>query len=200
MADAEHIGDDDFETELTPEALTEADDFEPIDEIEREALNQDLVDVKVLKEVLAARGIKGIVVWCPDCESDHYLGWDLLAGNLQRILAAGRPPVHEPAFEPDPDEYVSWDYARGFLDGFDAYPTEAAGDEICGFCGSALPEGGYQWSHCPSCGSELAPINLIRELRRRDWTLEDITVLMQEAGFEPPLIDLAQMKKDDEDE
>jgi hypothetical protein len=32
--------------------------------------------------------------------------------------------VHEPAFEPDPDDYVSWDFARGFLDGY-----ESSGDE-----------------------------------------------------------------------
>jgi hypothetical protein len=25
--------------------------------------------------------------------------------------------VHEPAFDPDPAQYVSWDYARGFADG-----------------------------------------------------------------------------------
>jgi hypothetical protein len=25
--------------------------------------------------------------------------------------------VHEPAFAPDPADYVSWDYARGFADG-----------------------------------------------------------------------------------
>lgn len=97
---------------------------EPLDENEREALRQDLVDVQVLKEVLGPKGIKGAVFYCPDCGEDHYLAWDLLAGNLQELLEAGESPVHEPAFEPDPDDYVSWDYARGFLDGYESFEQE----------------------------------------------------------------------------
>ena len=97
---------------------------EPLDDDEREALRQDLQDVEVLKGLLAPRGIKGVVFYCPDCDEDHYLAWDLLAGNLQELLDAGESPVHEPAFEPDPDDYVSWDFARGFLDGY-----ESSGEE-----------------------------------------------------------------------
>lgn len=97
---------------------------EPLDDEERAALRQDLVDVQVLKEVLGPKGIKGTVFYCPDCEEDHYLAWDLLAGNLQELLEAGESPVHEPAYDPDPDEYVSWDYARGFLDGYESFEQE----------------------------------------------------------------------------
>ncbi len=96
----------------------------PLEEDEREALEQDLVDVQVLKEVLGPKGIKGTVFFCPDCDEDHYLTWDLLAGNLRELLAEGESPVHEPAFDPDPDEYVSWDYARGFLDGYESFEQE----------------------------------------------------------------------------
>ena len=32
-------------------------------------------------------------------------------------LDSGRPRVHEPAFDPDPDHYVTWEYARGYTDG-----------------------------------------------------------------------------------
>lgn len=99
-------------------------DDEPLKEEERAALRQDLVDVQVLKEVLGPKGIKGAVFYCPDCSEDHFLAWDLLAGNLQELLDAGESPVHEPAFEPDPEEYVSWDYARGFLDGYESYEQE----------------------------------------------------------------------------
>ena len=109
MGSEEHIGNPDFDDSGDEE----------IGEDEREALEQDLVDVKTLKAVLGSRGVKGVVVFCPDCDDDHFLGWDLLAGNLQQILESGRPPVHEPAWEPDPDEYVTWDYARGFLGHFD---------------------------------------------------------------------------------
>jgi hypothetical protein len=103
-------------------------DEEPLDEEERELLQQDLVDVRVLKELLGPKGIKGTEFYCPDCEEDHYLTWDLLAGNLQEILEAGESPVHEPAFEPDPEEYVKWDYARGFLDGYESFEQEELGD------------------------------------------------------------------------
>ena len=101
---------------------------EPLGDNEREALRQDLLDVQVLKEVLAPKGIKGAVFYCPDCDEDHFLAWDLLAGNLQELLEAGESPVHEPAFDPDPNDYVSWDYARGFLDGYESYEDEEGGD------------------------------------------------------------------------
>lgn len=166
-------------------------DFEEIDEVERDALHQDLLDVKTLKAVLGSRGVKGVVVFCPDCDSDHFLGWDLLAGNLQSIIAAGKPPIHEPAWEPDPDEYVSWDYARGFLDGYETYPEERLGGSTCGFCGSGLPEGGYEWAFCPSCGKDLAPINLIYRLKKKGWTSGQIAELMEQSGFDPPLFESA---------
>jgi len=102
----------------------------PLDEDERELLHQDLVDVQSLKELLGPKGIKGVVFYCPDCDEDHYLAWDLLAGNLKELLDAGESPIHEPAFQPDPDEYVSWDYARGFLDGYESYETEELGDAL----------------------------------------------------------------------
>ncbi len=97
---------------------------EPLDDDEREALRQDLEDVGMLKNLLAPRGIKGVVFYCPDCDEDHYLAWGLLAGNLRHLLEDGESPVHEPAYEPDPDDYVSWDFARGFLDGY-----ESSGEE-----------------------------------------------------------------------
>ena len=101
---------------------------EPLDPEEREALRQDLLDVQVLQDVLGAKGIKGTVFYCPDCDEDHFLTWELLSGNLQELLEQGESPVHEPAFDPDPDEYVSWDYARGFLDGYESYEQEELGE------------------------------------------------------------------------
>lgn len=100
------------------------DEDAPLDEEEKEALRQDLLDVQVLKDVLGTQGIKGTVFFCPDCDEDHFLTWDLLAGNLQELLDAGESPVHEPAFDPNPDDYVSWDYARGFLDGYESFQKE----------------------------------------------------------------------------
>ncbi|MGH2732400.1 MAG: DUF5319 family protein [Actinomycetota bacterium] len=165
-----------------------------IDEEERHALEQDLVDVKTLKAVLRSRGIKGVVVYCPDCEDDHFLDWDLLADNLQQILETGQPPVHEPAWEPDPDEYVTWDYALGFLDGFESRGGERGGEESCGYCGTALPDEGRGWAYCPACGKELAAINLIYELRRQGWSAERIAELLDRAGFDRPSIDIDEIE------
>ena len=100
----------------------------PLEPEDREALRQDLLDVQVLKEVLGSKGIKGTVFYCPDCDEDHFLTWELLSGNLQELLEQGESPVHEPAFNPDPDEYVSWDYARGFLDGYESFEQEELGE------------------------------------------------------------------------
>lgn len=178
--------------EPTGPEFEDPDDFEGFDEIdpvERESLHQDLVDVKILKAVVGSRGIKGVVVFCPDCEDDHFLGWDLLAGNLQQMIQSGRPPVHEPAWEPNPDDYVSWDYARGFLDGYETYPEGRSTGRNCGYCGAPLPEGGYAWSHCPSCGHDLSPVNLIYNLRKKGWSSESIAELLEISGFDPPLFD-----------
>ena len=139
----------------------ERDPFEeedaPLAEEEIEALQQDLVDVQSLKELLGPRGIKGTVFFCPDCNEDHYLGWDLLTGNLKELLAQGESPVHEPAFDPDPDEYVSWDYARGFLDGYESYEQEE------------LTEMGEA---------------LIAELADRGWPITDVRSLLARVGLD----------------
>ncbi len=84
---------------------------------EREDILGDLADLESFEALLAPRGVRGIVVDCRDCDSAHYFGWQLLRSNLRSLLDLGRTGVHEPAYAPDPDDYVSWDYARGFADG-----------------------------------------------------------------------------------
>jgi hypothetical protein len=140
----------------------EDEEEQPLAEDEREALEQDLLDVQVLKEVLGPKGIKGAVFYCPDCDEDHFLGWDLLAGNLRELLDAGESPVHEPAFDPDPADYVSWDYARGFLDGYESYEDEEMGD---------------------------IAMRLILELRDRGWTAEQVKALLDTINLSVPALD-----------
>lgn len=134
-------------------------DDAPLEDDEREMLHQDLVDVQALKELLGPKGIKGVVFYCPDCDEDHYLAWDLLAGNLRELLDAGESPIHEPAFHPDPDEYVSWDYARGFLDGYESYESEELGDAVN---------------------------RIILELRDRGWEPEQVKSFLATAGLSSP--------------
>jgi hypothetical protein len=126
---------------------------------EREALRQDLVDVEVLKEILGPKGIKGTVFYCPDCDEDHFLTWELLAGNLKELLEQGESPIHEPAFEPDPDDYVSWDYARGFLDGYEAFQ----GEELSLLAG-----------------------RLSSELTGRGWSVSDVKELLAKLDLQLP--------------
>ena len=41
----------------------------------------------------------------------------LMQANLRQLLEEGQTGRHEPPFDPDPDDYVSWDYASGYADG-----------------------------------------------------------------------------------
>lgn len=84
---------------------------------EREDVLADLSDLEVYRALLEPRGVRGLVVDCDDCDEPHFFGWDLLRANLRHLLDEGQTRVHEPAFSPDPADYVSWEYARGYADG-----------------------------------------------------------------------------------
>jgi hypothetical protein len=105
-------------------------DSEPISPEDREDILGDLQDLEVFQALLQPRGVHGLVVECPECETDHFFEWELLRANLRHLLDVGSARVHEPAFDPDPADYVSWDYAQGFADGFldAAEAEEAEGD------------------------------------------------------------------------
>jgi hypothetical protein len=90
---------------------------EPLSPEERQDVLDDLADLEIYEALLAQRGVRGLVVDCEDCRVPHYFAWDLLRANLRHLLEAGRTRVHEPAFDPDPTEYVTWEYAHGYADG-----------------------------------------------------------------------------------
>ena len=96
----------------------------PMAEEERAELLTDLSDLAVYQALLAPRGVKGVVVDCSECQEPHYHDWALLRASLEQLLHDGRMRPHEPAFDPDPGAYVSWEYCRGFADGVTA--TESA--------------------------------------------------------------------------
>jgi hypothetical protein len=101
-----------------PAALIDDDEVAvPLSPDEREDVLSDLSDLEVYRALLEPRGVRGLVVDCDDCDEPHYFGWDLLRANLRHLLDEGQTRVHEPAFSPDPVDYVSWDYARGYADG-----------------------------------------------------------------------------------
>lgn len=91
-----------------------------LEEEERRELLSDLSELAVYQALLQPRGLRGIVVDCADCEQPHYHEWDLLRASLEQLLADGRMRPHEPAYDPDPVQYVTWEYCRGYADGVTA--------------------------------------------------------------------------------
>jgi hypothetical protein len=111
--------------------LGESDDEnDPLTADERQDVLEDLADLAIYQALLTPLGVRGLVIECEDCHEPHYFDWDLLRGNLRHLLDSGRPRVHEPAFNPDPDHYVTWEYARGYADGIHDALADAAEDDI----------------------------------------------------------------------
>src|SRR3978361_2346389 len=89
--------------------LDETDPAEPLSDEERAAVQGDLDELAAFRQALEARGWTGSCGEFGDCSELHYVGGDLMAANLGALLGEGRPHVHEPAYEPNSDSYVSWD-------------------------------------------------------------------------------------------
>ncbi|HEV7204060.1 MAG TPA: DUF5319 domain-containing protein [Jatrophihabitans sp.] len=100
--------------------LDDSDPAQPLSDDEREDVLADLAELASFRSTLSPLGVDGITVDCADCGEQHFFGWDLMAANLRALLGEGRTHVHEPAFSPDRDAYVSWDYARGYTDAVQA--------------------------------------------------------------------------------
>ncbi len=90
---------------------------EPLSSEERAEVTADLDDLDEFQRWLESTGIRGLVIDCEDCHEPHYFGWELLRSNLRHLLEHDQPRLHEPAYQPDPDHYVSWEYAHGYVDG-----------------------------------------------------------------------------------
>jgi hypothetical protein len=95
---------------------------------ERQDVLDDLADLEIYQVLLEPTGIQGLVFDCDDCREPHYFDWDLLRSNLRHLLDSGRHRVHEPAFDPDPERYVRWEYAQGYADGVHDALAEATGE------------------------------------------------------------------------
>ncbi|TQL98156.1 hypothetical protein FB559_3775 [Actinoallomurus bryophytorum] len=93
------------------------DEVAPLSMTEREDVLADLSDLEVFRALLEPLGIKGLTVDCTDCGKPHHIDWELLYGNLRHLLDQGMARVHEPAIAAEPTDYVSWEYARGYVDG-----------------------------------------------------------------------------------
>ncbi len=163
----------------------------PLDRREAASVRRDLDDLSAFRRAFEPEGFKGVSLFCQDCLEEHFYGWDMLEHNLRALLESGETPVHEPAYDPRPDEYVDWEYAQGYLDG----SADAAGPTVstllavaddCPFCAQPLPDAGRSSAFCPSCGTSLAPARIARALVDRGWEAHDVEELLRAARV-PPL-------------
>jgi hypothetical protein len=95
---------------------SDLDEFEPLTAEERAEIIEDLGDLAMYQALLEGRGIRGVVVDCADCGEQHFHEWDLLRASLRQLLDEGQMRKHEPAFDPNPGDYVTWEYCRGYAD------------------------------------------------------------------------------------
>lgn len=103
--------------------LDDTEPVAPLSDEERADVQADLAELREFRATLGPVGIDGIIVECGDCGEQHYFGWELMAANLLALLGEGRTHVHEPAYAPNHEAYVTWDYARGYTDAVAALTT-----------------------------------------------------------------------------
>lgn len=152
---------------------------------EREDIEADLGDLRAMRDAFAPQGVKGVVIACPDCGSNHFYEWDLLRDNLEHMLETGEPRMHEPAFDVREDEYIQWDYGKGYVDALmDAGLDAARRIDVtsCPWCRTPFAE---DHAYCPRCGRSMGPVRLYHELVGRGIEEREARALLVRAGFEP---------------
>lgn len=173
---AEPTDDDDNEEEREPLSL------EPVEE---ENVRADLEDLGGMRQVFQAQGVKGVVIACPDCGENHFYEWDLLKENLEHMLTSGEPRMHEPAFEVREDEYIQWDYGKGYIDALadtGLEPDNRIELSQCPWCETPLE---HHFQFCPRCGRSLGAVRLYRELIQRGLDDREVRAMLVRAGYEP---------------
>jgi hypothetical protein len=157
----------------------------PLDPEERANIQADLEDLDGMREVFADQKVRGVVIACPDCNANHYYDWDLLKENLEHMLENGEPRMHEPAFEPREEDYIMWDYGKGYIDALSdtgLQPGRRISVTACPWCETPLQD---HFAFCPSCGRSLAPLRLFSELVDRGVEDREARAMLVRAGFEP---------------
>jgi ribosomal protein S27AE len=171
--------------------VSDEDDFdelggfeEPLDEHESAMIQQDLSDLADFEATFRSEGYRGVAVWCQDCVEEHFYPWEMLRENLQLLLDTGETPVHEPAFAPEPDRYVQWDYARGYVDALrDAGVADRADLDHCGRCGFELSGPLRQGNFCPRCGHPLLGDRLRRALADAGLDEDTVRAVLRRSGL-----------------
>jgi hypothetical protein len=181
MANDEDFDDEDYDDD---------EDFEgrPLDADEAGRVRRDLEDLSAFRRTFEPEGFKGVSVFCEDCIEEHFYGWQMLEENLTALLASGETPVHEPAFDPRPEDYVDWQYAQGYLDGLadtvaPPLPAHRGPDGGCPWCSAELPGDDSVVAFCPACGRHLGPARIARALIAKGWEPDEVAALLHGAGL-----------------
>lgn len=163
-----------------------ADEERPLDPEERRNIEADLEDLEAMRKVFEAQGMRGVAIACPDCQTDHFYAWELLEESLEHMLSTGEPRMHEPAFEPHEEDYVLWDYGKGYVDALTDAGLKESGAEVtllsCAWCDTPVEP---HFAFCSKCGRSMAPARLLRELVSRGMDEREARALMVKAGFDP---------------
>ena len=176
--------DDDFGEEPGDDGFDDEGFDEPLDDHETALVRQDLVDLADFESAFRDEGYRGVTVWCHDCVEEHYFPWDMLRENLELLLETGETPVHEPAFQPEPDRYIPWDYARGYVDALKDVGVDARlVVDACHRCGIELPDDLSRANFCPRCGTTLLTGRLEEALRSAGLSDERIAQILGQSGL-----------------
>jgi hypothetical protein len=156
-----------------------------LDPEEKANIEADLEDLGAMREVFSGQQVRGVVIACPDCNSNHYYDWELLKENLEHMLDTGEPRMHEPAFEPKEDDYVQWDYGKGYIDALADTGLEAdrrIDVAMCPWCETPVDA---IYGFCPRCGRSLAAVRIYEDLKARGIDEREVRAMLVRAGFEP---------------
>jgi Family of unknown function (DUF5319) len=169
------------------EPLDDDEEREPpgLEPQEEQNVRADLEDLAGMRQVFQAQGVKGVVIACPDCGENHFYEWELLAENLEHMLSTGEPRMHEPAFEVREDEYIQWDYGKGYIDALadtGLEPDNRVEVTRCPWCETPAE---HHFQFCPRCGRSLAAVRIYKELTDRGLEDREVRALLVRAGFEP---------------
>lgn len=170
--------------EPTPEP-DEPDERLDLTSDERADIEADLHDLEAMRGLFAAQGVKGVVIACQDCGSNHFYEWELLQDNLEHMLATGEPRMHEPAFDIQEEEYIQWDYGKGYIDALadtGLEPDRRIAVGSCPWCQTSF-EPGFRF--CPRCGRSLGAVRMYHELVERGMEEREVRALLVRAGYEP---------------
>lgn len=173
------------EESFEEEGPEEQEPARPLSSDERESVQADLADLEAMRGVFHPQGAKGVVIACTECGANHYYGWELLRESLEHMLETGEPRMHEPPYEPREDEYVVWDYGKGYVDALSDAGLERSSRldlTACAWCETPIED---HFSYCPRCGRSLSAIRLYRELLNKGIDEREARALLVRAGFEP---------------